>query len=341
MNDGTVNGGEKGRGTPRDYDAMQREIRERQARIGDTIQVLKRKTARLAPRHLMEQTMNRMHTTTGGYGERAQDRYYEPIRNQTHQRSHSVGETMRSNPIPLAMIGIGLGWLALTASGYDRRIARSGAMHNVRDRAGSAAQYARDTFYSAGHSVRDAASQAYERASDAAGHVYERASDAVDEAGDRVRGLTDHARERAHDLTDHARDRAYGMRRDMSSRVESHIGNHGGNHGGASHFRASDRLHSATGRFWEMVDDHPMVAGMMGVALGAALGASIPSSRYEDRWVGDYADEATNRAKEMARDAMDRGTRAARAAVEAAKEEVGDAVSAASDAAREEAHKPG
>ncbi|TWA70650.1 hypothetical protein FBZ84_102200 [Azospirillum baldaniorum] len=330
MSEGSRNGGEKGRETPRDYDAMQREIRERQARIGDTIQVLKRKTARLAPRHLMEQTMNRMHTTTGGYGERAQDRYYEPIRNQSHQRSHSVGETMRSNPIPLAMIGIGLGWLALTASGYDRRIARSGAMHNVRDRAGSAAQYARDTFYSAGGTVREAASHAYERASDAASHVYERASDAVDEAGDRVRGLTDQARDRAQD-----------MRRDMSSRVDSHIGNHGGNHGGASHFRASDRLHSATGRFWEMVDDHPVVAGMMGVALGAALGASIPSSRYEDRWVGDYADEATNRAKEMALDAMDRGTRAARAAVEAAKEEVGDAVSAASDAAREEARKPG
>ncbi|UKJ75686.1 hypothetical protein [Azospirillum brasilense] len=319
MSDGPKNGGEKGRGTPRDYDAMQREIRERQARIGDTIQVLKRKTARLAPRHLMEQTMNRMHTTTGGYGERAQDRYYEPIRNQTHQRSHSVGETMRSNPIPLAMIGIGVGWLALTASGYDRRIARSGTMHNVRDRAGNAAQYARDTFYSAGNSVREAAS-----------HVYERASDAVDEAGDRVRGLTDQARDRTHN-----------MRRDMSSRVDSHIGNHGGNHGGASHFRTSDRLHSATGRFWEMVDDHPVVAGMMGVALGAALGASIPSSRYEDRWVGDYADEATSRAKEMALDAMDRGTRAARAAVEAAKEEVGDAVSAASDAAREEARKPG
>lgn len=336
MSDGPMNGGEKGRGKPRDYDAMQREIRERQARIGDTIQVLKRKTARLAPRHLMEQTMNRMHTTPGGYGERAQDRYYEPIRNQTHQRSHSVGETMRSNPIPLAMIGIGLGWLALTASGYDRRIARSGTMHNVRDRAGSAAQYARDTFYSAGSSVREVASHAYERASDAASHVYERASDAVDEAGDRVRGLADHARDRASDLTDHARDRAHGMRRDMSSRVDSHIGNHG-----TSHFRASDRLHSATGRFWEMVDDHPMVAGMMGVALGAALGASIPSSRYEDRWVGDYADEATNRAKEMALDAMDRGTRAARAAVEAAKEEVGDAVSAASDAAREEARKPG
>lgn len=319
MNGEPMDGDARRGGTPRDYDAMQREIRERQARIGNTIQVLKRKTARLAPRHLMEQTMNRMQTNTGGYGDRAQDRYYEPIRNQSHQRSHSVGETMRSNPIPLAMIGIGLGWLALTASGYDRRIARSGAMHNVRDRADSAAQYARDTFYSAGSSVREAAS-----------HVYERASDAVDEAGNRVRGLTDHARERAHD-----------MRRDVGNRVGSHIGNDGGNYGGASHMRASDRLHSATGRFWEMVDDHPMVAGVMGIALGAALGASIPSTRYEDRWVGDYADDATHRAKEMAVEAMDRGTRAARAAVEAAKEEVGDAVSAASDAAREEARKPG
>ncbi len=311
MKSGERSSGEKAGGTPRDYDAMQREIRERQARIGNTIQALKHKTARLAPRHLMEQTMNRMHTTTGGYGERAEDRYYEPIRNQTRQRSHSVGDTMRSNPIPLAMIGIGLGWLALTASGYDRRIARSGAMHNIRDRAGSAAQHARDTFYSAESSVRDAAS-----------HVYERASDAMEEAGERVRGMAGSARDRGRD-----------MRHDA--------GTSGNDYGNDGHMRVSDRMHSATGRFWEIVDDHPLVAGMMGVALGAALGASIPSTRYEDRWVGDYSDEASQRAKDVAREAMDRGTRAARAAVEAAKEEVGEAVGAADDAAKDEARKPG
>ena len=299
--------GEKAGGTPRDYDAMQREIRERQARIGNTIQALKRKTAGLAPRHLMEQTMNRMHTPTGGYGDRAEDRYYEPIRSQTRQRSHSVGDTMRSNPVPLAMIGIGLGWLALTASGYNRRIAHSGAMHNIRDRAGSAAQHARDTFYSAGSSVREAA-----------GLVYERASDAMEEAGERVRGMAGHGRDQTH-----------GMRHDADT------------YGNDGHMRASDRMHGATGRFWEMVDDHPLVAGMMGVALGAALGASIPSTRYEDRWVGDYSDEASQRAKDVALEAMDRGTRAARAAVEAAKEEVGEASGAAGDAAREEARKPG
>lgn len=299
---------------PRDYDAMQREIRERQTRIDDTIGALRHKFARLAPRHLMEQTMNRMHnTSSGGRDYRGQDDRYQ---NDRHQGSHnqggrgqshgwtsSVGDTMRSNPIPLAMIGLGLGWLALSGSGYDRRLARSSAVHNVRDRAGDAARYARETFYSASEGVRDAASSAYDSA-----------SEAVSSASESMRGVAGSGR------------------------------TYSGGSGQETHHRQSmmsmDRMHSATGRFWDMVDDHPLVAGVMGVALGAALGASIPSTRYENRWMGDYADEATHRAKQLAQEAVDRGARAARAAVEAAKEEAGEAASNVTNAAKEEANKP-
>lgn len=300
-------------GGGRDYDALQRDIRESQTRITETIGALRRKTERLvprnlAPRNLMEQTMNRMHSSnSGGRDQRRHDQ--GSYGSNARGWSSSIGETVRDHPIPLALIGIGLGWLALSGSGYDRRIARSSTVHSVRDRAGSAAQYARDTFYSATDSVRDAASDAYDRA----GELASSARDSIPGMGSRN----------------------YSPGRSQAS---SHMSSHGD--GGRHGMMSSERMHSATSRVWEMVDDHPLVAGVVGVALGAAIGASIPSTRYEDRWIGEYADDATHRAKELAQEAMDRGTRAARAAVDAAKEEVSEVVSTAGDAAREEVRKP-
>ena len=296
---------------PRDYDALQREIRAHQTRVDETIGALRRKFARLAPRHLMEQTMNRMHSTSSSDPDQ---------RNHGHGTrgghaggwSSSVGDTMRANPLPLALIGIGVGWLALSGSGYNRRIARSDTVHTIRDRAGEAAHYARDTFYGATDSVREAAA-----------HAYERTSEAMGSASESIRGMGG-----------------------GGGGGQTYGGGEGGrrpgteDHGHRHGLMARERMHSATSSLWEMVDDHPLVAGVLGVALGAALGASIPSTRYEDRWIGDYADEASHRAKELAQEAVERGTRAARAAAEAAREEVGQAASAASEAAKEEAGKP-
>ena len=301
MNDDTA----RGDGT-RDYAALQRDIRDSRERIAETIGALERKFGRLAPRKLMEQTMKRIHTNPGGrtaHSDVGQDRStHSGYGERAAHGLSSVGGTMRSHPVPLAMIGIGLGWLALASSGYDRKIARSGAMRSARDRAGSAASHARDAFYSATSQV-----------SEAAGHAYERAGSAVSSASESVR--------------------------DRGTRLTSRV--YGGDSATEYGARAEHRTgRSMTSSFWDMVEEHPLIAGVMGMTLGAALGASIPSTRYENRWVGDYADDATERVKDMAQEYMDRGTRAARAAVEAAREEASGAVEAAKDAAREEANKP-
>ncbi|WP_051340579.1 hypothetical protein [Azospirillum halopraeferens] len=220
-------------------------------------------------------------------------------------------DTMRSNPIPLAMIGLGIGWLALTGSGYDRRIAHSDMVR----RAGSTVRHARDSVYGA------------------AEHAYERAGDTLRQAGDRAGDTMNRARGMAGGTG--GADAAHGM------------GDRMGEYG----HEAAGRARSMAGGFWDMVDDHPLVAGVMGVALGAALGASIPSTRYENRWVGDYADEVYDQARHFAQDAIDRGTRAAKAAVETARDDVKeavadvreaarDAVADTKNAAREEAKKP-
>lgn len=299
------------------YDALEREIRDSRARIDGTVGALRQRLAQLSPSHLMEHTMNRKHDASG-HQNRGDDLGYDPDVYTTSGRTpmtsghsssgSSMMEVVRNNPIPLAMVGIGLGWLALSGTGYDRRIAHSSTMHRVRDRAGDAAHYARETFYGAAESVRHTAGSAYDRAAGMVGGGH-------------------------HD------DDAHRM---SAGQTSSSVG-----HGQSSTGGSLSRMQHSTGRwvgnvsggFWDMVDDHPLVAGVMGMALGAAVAASLPSTRYENRWVGDYADQAAERAKEAAMEALDRGARVAQAAVATAKEEMSDAVTAVGEAAREEANK--
>jgi len=293
-----------------DLNHLEGEIRASRARLDGTVEALRDRMARLAPRTLMERTMKHTYSPTD------RDQYGEPTRNAgLHQprRSSSMMGNVSSNPIPLALVGIGLGWLALSSTGYDRRIARSGTVRAMRHRAEDAADYARDTLNSASDSVRNAASSAYDSASGAVSDAYDSASGAVSGAYDSASNAVGGASDR------------------VSNRLPS--APRGGLHVG-------ERMHSVTSSVWEMVEDHPVVAGALGIALGAAIGAALPGTRYENRWVGEYADEATERAKTLALDALDRGTRAAQAAVEAAKEEVTEAASNVAGAAREEVKKP-
>ncbi|PWC44779.1 hypothetical protein [Azospirillum sp. TSO22-1] len=279
-----------------DYDALQREARDRRTRIAASLDSLRH---RLAPDTLKEQTMNRM-------------------TNRMSSGASHMGDMVRGNPVPLAMIGIGLGWMLLSRSGMDQRIAQSGAFRSARGAAGSTARYARDTFYSAAGTVRDTAGSLYDRAGDMASDAYDSAGDA---ASRMTGGGTPHDRPGDNRTGGPA---GRGMPQQHSQ-------------GGRSMTASMGRqIGHVTTSFWDLVEDHPLVAGVMGVALGAALGASIPGTRYEERWVGDYAGQVTSKAKDVAQDAIERGTRAAQAAAEAAREHVAEAVDDVKGAAKEE-----
>lgn len=332
----------------KDLDALEGDIRASRARIGGTVEALRDRTSRLrdslarwSPQSLMENSMKhtyspstpdtpsqRSHLHQNDRYESGQTGHYK---RQQSQSSGSMLSSMTSNPIPLALVGIGLGWLALSSTGYDRRIARSSTVRSARHRVGDAVDYARETLGDASESVRNAASSAYDSASGAVGSAYDSASGTV--SGMMGGSDNDHPSGRG-DLRNQQQSQGYvsrGMSR-LSSMTPS-----------TDHLR--HRAHDMSTGFWDLVEDHPIVAGAMGVALGAAIGAALPGTRYENQWVGDYADEATERAKSIAMDALDRGTRAAQAAaqtvVESAKEDVRDVVSEATNAAREEVKKPG
>ncbi|MCW2246420.1 ElaB/YqjD/DUF883 family membrane-anchored ribosome-binding protein [Azospirillum fermentarium] len=204
---------------------------------------------------------------------------------------HDTGTAswLRANPVPLALIGMGIGWLALSGTGSGRRMART-----ARDYAGPALDTAKEKLNEAADTVRDTASHAYEKAEEGVSSLRRAAMDMADRTT--------------------ATARSYGQ-------------------------EAAHRTGSTTTGFWDMVHEHPLVAGLMAMGLGAAIGASLPASRMEDRWAGPLADDTTSRLKSVAEDVIERGSRAARAAADTAREELAEAAEHTADAARSESRK--
>lgn len=329
---------------PQDLDALEGDIRASRARIGGTVEALRDRSSRLrdrltrwSPQSLMENSMKHTYSpsTPDTPSQRAhlhQSDRYESGQTVHYNRSQSRSSgsmlsSVTSNPIPLALVGIGLGWLALSSTGYDRRIARSSTVRSARHRMGDAVDYARESLSGATDSVRHAASSAYDSASGTVSGMMG-GSDSDQDAG--------HGGSNVHGQSQGGQSGGQSYASRGMSRLSSMAPSR-------DHLR--HRAHDMSSGFWDLVEDHPIVAGAMGVALGAAIGAALPGTRYEKQWVGDYADEATERAKSIAMDALDRGTRAAQAAaetvVDSAKEDLRDVVTEATNAAREEVKKPG
>ena len=92
--------------TGKTYDAsgksaaeIEDDITETRAELGAVLDALEQ---RLAPRHLLEQGMDRLRDTMNGNG------------------GGIIGETLRGHPVPLALIGAGIGWLLVAGTAGDR-----------------------------------------------------------------------------------------------------------------------------------------------------------------------------------------------------------------------------
>ena len=100
------------------------EIEDTRAEMGQTINEIQE---RLSPEHLMDQVKETVREATIGKVERAMDKVGETISNVTEpameamgragetlkETGYSLTNTVRQNPIPCALIGLGVGWFVV------------------------------------------------------------------------------------------------------------------------------------------------------------------------------------------------------------------------------------
>jgi Protein of unknown function (DUF3618) len=311
---------------------IESDIARTRANISETLDALER---RLAPRHLLERGIDMVQNTLKGHGEEV---------------GATVSDALRANPIPVALIGAGIGWLVLSNTSYGRSGGRS------------ALRYSR----SLGRSVTGALGSAAESVTDTAGRWVGQARDAVTETAGRwvgqesekvtVRDTYAYARTKtagdaartggaadaggAVSRATEAGSAAYRAAGDYASRAgdyASRAGEQAGDYAGQV-----GRQASALGdRLGQVMEDYPLAVGALGFLAGALIAAALPSTRVENEWVGETSDEVWDQAREAGREALDRVQKVASTAAGAAVDAASDAARQTADSAMKEAERQG
>jgi hypothetical protein len=278
-------------------DVIERDLRETRARVDRTIDEIQE---RLSPGQLLDEGLRYLrngpsdHLATFG---------------------SNLGTSVRDNPLPVAMIGLGVAWLALgQRQGPSQRPSGSGdggagMSESMAERARAAASRlqrgADETTEAFEHRRQQAMARILDvrdQAGESADALKQRVATAMEEASARWERMKTSVRERGHDIRDgatHGMDRA----RDAVSG------------GWASAGRGSDKA-------LEIFEQQPLLAAAAGVTLGALLGSLLPTTEREAEAMGPHRDELARQAKAVGAEALDATKRAGSAAANAALHEV-------------------
>ncbi len=231
---------------------IERDVVNTRARLSGTLDELRDRTQ---PGQLLEQVLDYAKQSGGA------------------DLARNLGQQMRDNPLPLLLIGAGIGWLMMGNNAQARGTPSHGRQDaggaSLTDRAAHAAGSATDRVGEAAGSLRDSIAGAVDSAGQAIGDAYHRVADAAGSAADSASGGMRQARERATHLGGDARD---GVRNGMG---------------------------------W-LVSEQPLVLGAIGLAVGAAVGALLPGTDAEDRLMGETRDRLVGQAQATAEQGYER-----------------------------------
>ena len=264
-------------------DDKEREIARTRGELSLTLAALERK---LAARYLIDEGLNMFKDTLG----------------EDYGLNRGL-EMVRTNPIPMALIGIGAAWLIASNTDAVDRIARDERIQAARRRMTDLAS--------------DFGNRAGEMASSAA-HRIGIAGNGAGNGADRPLGYTGNPMIDQPGGTDSWVHQVSGRAQDMiqSARDSS----------GAMLDRASDSASRVADQVADTFERHPLLIGAIGLMAGALIAALLPPTRAEDEWFGPTRDQLWNRAEEAGQETVSRvrnvAMRAADAAADAAAETI-------------------
>ncbi len=263
------------------------------------------------------------------------------------EMANNLGRTVRDNPVPMILTGVGLAWMAMSQNssrsrgperGYDDDYARyrSGygryADNGYRDtRVG---EFRDSDVYRQPGSSYSAVSEGFRPGEDIDSgetrypgdrmhadsgqysdedeqSLIDKAKEAGNEALESLADVKDEAEYRYRQEAARARHAAQDWRDRADGQMQD--------------FRGSMR--SSADDASRFMREQPLVVGAAGIALGALIGALLPPTRVEDRLAGQRSDAITDDVEQVAGEKLTQGASAAREHLEKTAEDVRETAS--------------
>lgn len=294
-----------------DPQVIRAQIEKTRAQMGHTLDEIQ---VRLSPDYIKKQTQDSIREATVEKVEQMAQKAEYKVNNW---RSSAV-QTVKENPIPAAMIGIGIGWLLLSDNDshdgyeYPERYYRNVSerpptgYYNRRPDYESTEQgtfsEAQNRVSETAENVREWADEKQDQARQTAGNAAATVQHQAEAVRENVGEATARAQEYVSETAEHARERAEEAR--MQARYQA---------------RRVKR------NFWHTMEENPLVIGIAAAAAGALVGLALPATEKENELMGETRDrlvrEASATAEETLHKAQTVAEHAAQTAVEDAKRE--------------------
>ena len=273
--------------TPEETEQIKAQIQETRSQMGETIDAIQEK---LSFANISEQVSE----TVSNAIETAKDTAYDATIGKAVNFMKDFGDgvtgsnavkTIRNNPFPFALIGIGAGLLVYQS--YTRSGSKSGDNRSFEGHG----ELNRSALASASRAATDASGRTLDVITDKANAAFGTVTNAAGTAYESVTGAVSTAYTGAGDLANKAYDRA-------------------GEFGSI-----------ASEKYDEYLEENPLALGALAVAVGAAVGFAIPSTRYEGQLMGEARENLVQRAQDAAGSLVDKAKQVASEAGQTIKHE--------------------
>jgi len=287
------------------------DIEQTRADMSETINALQE---RLSPSNLKEQAQEQISEVKEQVKEQVREQFYEAkemVRAATIGRvedmvqsagdsvndaRYTVMETIRQNPIPAALVGIGLGWLFMNRrSATPIRYSGRGSVRGMSQYYDDRRPYDYAPGYSSGGMrgqsqgfVGNAVDRVQQTAGNVAGSVTGTASNVAGTVSDTASNVASTVSDTASNLADQAQYQA--------QRLED--------------------------RFQHALTTNPLAVGAVALALGTAVGLTLPQTERENELMGEARDTLVDRAQEVASNTFEKVQRVASEVTTEAKETI-------------------
>jgi ElaB/YqjD/DUF883 family membrane-anchored ribosome-binding protein len=235
------------------------------------------------------------------------------VSDTTEDTRYGIVETVKQNPIPAALAGIGLAWLFMNRQSAPPRRSyledrSSGQSRVYRDRGFERDRYYRDEDRYA-PSYRSYGSPSsygtnYDQGRDESG-MLDRTRERVGQVADQTGNLVGRAGDTLGQVAEQAGDtvgRVAGQVGDTASTLATQAQETAGNLAHQAQYRAR-RVEDQIGR---TMQDNPLAIGAVALALGTAVGLAVPQTSKENELFGQARDTLVERAQGMAQETLEK-----------------------------------